>query len=173
MNKKKYDMKKIIREGKKVIDEYDQTIFRQIGNYEYVIDDERTEKEIMAEYLKWHREFYGDSNSITRFSDKNTIENFKLLKSNVTIKLPVIIKCILYFVGDGSKDGDYPFYKVGKDGHYTDKKLRKSYPCYNRPNYNKKEVVDKFANSNMLMASELTAVYGPALYICKIKRVKN
>lgn len=90
--------------------------------------------------------------------------------SDETMKLPATIECTFYFVSDGTKDGNYTHQEVGENGHYTNKKIGE-YPCYRKPNYGKKDMRDKFPNGNMLMASELTGVYGPAIYMCKVKRV--
>ena len=162
----------IMKEEKTVYDEHGGITFSQPRYYEYVLDDERTDEEIMKEYLKYYREFFGESGNIhnNRFSDKSITEKFKSLCSNKRMKLPVTIKCTFYFVSDGTKDGNYAFHEVGENGHYTDKKTGE-YPCYRKPRYGTKDMRDQFPNGNMLMASELTGTYGPAIYICKVKRV--
>lgn len=160
-----------MKEGKAVYGNDGEIIFELLEHYEYVLDDERKDEEITSEYLKWYHEFYGEREYNNRFSDKSVIEKFKVLSSNKVMKLPVIIGCTYYFVSNGEKDGDYPFYKVGKDGHFTKEKLDKTYPCYLKPRYRGKETRDSFPNGNKLMASELTGTYGPAIYICKVKRV--
>ena len=50
-------------------------------------------------------------------------------------------------------------------------KTGEKYPCYSKPSYGRKDARDQFPNGNMLMASEMTGVYGPAIYICKVMRV--
>jgi hypothetical protein len=118
------------------------------------------------------RTFFGESGNRynNRFSDKIITGKFKLLSSNKLMKLPVTIRCTFYFVSDGTKDGNYTHYEVGENGHYTNIKTGE-YPCYRKPNYGKEDMRDQFPNGNMLMASELTGTYGPAIYICKVKRV--
>lgn len=166
------NIEEIIKEGKTVYSDGGETIFKQLNYYEYVLDDERTDEDIMKEYLKPYREFYGEKGNIynNRFSDKSVIEKFKLLRLNEIMKLPVIIKCTYYFVSNGAKDGNYTFYETDDSGCYTDKKTGE-YPCYLKPRHREKEARDEFPNGHMLMASELTGVYGPAIFICKVKRV--
>jgi hypothetical protein len=166
------DIEKIMKEGKTVYSNGGEIIFEQLKYYEYVLDDERTNEETTSEYLKWYHEFYGEKGNIynNRFSDKSVIEKFKLLSSNKIMKLPVIIKCTYYFVSNGAKDGSYIFRETDENGRYTDKKTGE-YPYYLKPRHRGKEARDEFQNGNMLMASELTGTYGPAIYICKVKRV--
>ena len=78
-----------------------------------------------------YRKFYGESGNTynNRFSDKNIIEKFKFLSPNKISKLPVTIRCTFYFVSDGTKDGDYTFYEIDENGHYTDRKTEEKYPC--------------------------------------------
>lgn len=168
------NIEEIMKEEKTVYSNHGEIIFSQPRYYEYILDDERTEEEIMNEYLKWHHEFYGESGNTynNRFSDKNVIEKFKFLGSNKIMRLPVIIKCTFYFVSDGTKDGNYSLYETDENGHYTNKKTGE-YPCYRKPSHIRKESRDVFPNGNMLMASELTGTYGPAIYICKVKRIDN
>lgn len=162
----------IMKEGKTVYDAHGGIIFSRQRYYEYVLDEERTEEEILNEYLKEFRKFYGESGNIhsNRFSDKSIKEKFRLLRSEETMKLPVTIECTFYFVSDGTKDGNYTFYETDENGHYTDKKTGE-YPCYLKPRHIEKESTDEFPNGSMLMSSELTGVYGPAIYMCKVKRV--
>lgn len=171
--KKEFDnnMEEIMKEGKTVYNDHGEIIFSQPSYYEYMLDDERTDEEIMDEYLKLYHEFYGESGNTynNRFSDKNVTEKFKFLVSNKIMKLPVTIKCTFYFVSDGTKDGDYTLYETDENGHYTNKKIGE-YPCYRRPSCGGKGR-DTFPNGNMLMASEITGTYGPAIYICKVKRI--
>ena len=166
------NIEEIMKEGKTVYNDHREIIFSQPRYYEYVLDDERTDEDIMNEYLKWYHKFYGESGNTynNRFSDKNIIEKFKFLVSNKIMKLPVTIKCTYYFISDDTKDGDYTFYEIDENGHYTNKKTGE-YPCYRKPSYRRKEERDEFPNGNMLMASEITGVYGPAIYICKVKRI--
>jgi hypothetical protein len=167
------NIEEIVKEGKSVYGDDGEIIFERSEYYEYVLDDERTDEEIKSEYLKWFHEFYGESGNTynNRLSDKSVMKKFKLLSSNKIMKLPAIIECTYYFVSSGEKDGDYPFYKVGEDGHYTKEKLDKTYPRYLKPRYRGNGARDDFPNGNMLVASELTGTYGPAIYICKVKRV--
>jgi hypothetical protein len=166
------NIEKIMKEEKSVYGDGGEIIFERTEYYEYVLDDERKDEEIKSEYLKWFHEFYGEKGNVynNRFSDKSVIEKFKLLSSNRIMKLPAIIKCTYYFVSDGTKDGSYIFRETDENGRRTDKKTGE-YPYYLKPRYRGKEARDEFPNGNMLMASELTGTYGPAIYICKVKRV--
>lgn len=168
------NIEEIMKEGKTVYNDHGEIIFSQPRYYEYVLDEQRTDEDIMNEYLKQYRKFYGESGNVynNRFSDKNIIEKFKFLSSNKIMRLPVILRCTFYFVSDGTKDGDYTFYEIGENGHYTDRKTGE-YPCYRKPRHIIKESRDQFPNGNMLMASEITGVYGPAIYICKVRRIIN
>jgi hypothetical protein len=166
------NIEEIMKEEKTIYGDHGEIIFSQPRYYQYVLDDQHTEEEIMNEYLKWYHEFYGESGNKynNRFSDKNVIEKFKCLTSNKIMKLPVIVKCTFYFASDGTKDGNYSLYETDENGHYTNKKTGE-YPCYRKPWHIIKELRDIFPNGNMLMASEITGTYGPAIYICKVKRV--
>lgn len=166
------NIEEIMKEEKTVYSDHGEIIFSQPRYYEYILDDERTEEEITNEYLKWHHEFYGKSGNKynNRFSDRNIIEKFKSLRSNKIMKLPVTIKCTFYFVSDGTKDGNYSLYETDENGHYTNNKTGE-YPCYRKPCYGRKDMRDQFPNGNMLMVSELTGTYGPAIYMCKVRRV--
>ena len=168
------NIEEIMKEGKTVYNDHGDIIFSQSRYYKYILDEQRTDEEIMDEYLKWYHTFYGESGNThnNRFSDKNVIEKFKFLGSNKIMKLPVTIRCTFYFVSDGTKDGNYSFYETDENGHYTNKKTGE-YPCYRKPSHGKKDARDQFPNGNMLMASELTGTYGPAIYICKVKRIDN
>lgn len=100
MNNKIVDnnIEEIMKEGKTVYN-HGEIIFSQPRYYEYVLDDERAEEEIMKEYLKYYREFFGEGGNIynNRFSDKNVIEKFRLLSSNKIMKLPSDNKLYILF----------------------------------------------------------------------------